>query len=138
MQNNASPGGRPSGPEQRPDKTCQSRKCQSVAKLLQAGAHVKSTDKGKTALQKAVSSGRIRIVQLLLDAGVSPDNQSSDGRTPLIEAVSREPEFITELLLKAGASPDLKDRKKRTPLKEAIFGWRGERSDHQTLAPERS
>ncbi|KAH7096041.1 ankyrin repeat-containing domain protein [Paraphoma chrysanthemicola] len=90
---------------------CSSTILQSLAVLWkEARQHLQCPDESQSrALHHLVSTNfpNLEIIQILLDAGVSPDWEDSEGRTPLFAAayMNRNTEAM-ELLLKAGANPN--------------------------------
>src|SRR6266850_3716018 len=85
--------------------------------LIAAGANVNLTGiaDGETPLIRAIGSGQVNVVQLLLQAGADPNLRQNGGQawTPLMFAFEK-PEVIAELI-KAGA-----DVNARTPVSDAL------------------
>lgn len=73
-----------------------------------------------TPLMAAASSGGLLTVQILLDAHVPVDAQTTEGLTALMEAATSGQADILTLLLRAGADPSIKDEKGRTALDWAM------------------
>lgn len=69
--------------------------------LISYGADVNLETEFGTPLQKAVTSGNIEVVRVLLEAGAS-NLQKADGRSLVISAVTKSLELV-KLLLEAGA-----------------------------------
>ena len=63
-------------------------------------------------LHQAIASGRVDIMQLLLDKGYGIDAVDDDGRTPLIQAAIIYDAVVTEALLAAGADVNFRCRRK--------------------------
>ena len=78
-----------------------------VAALLKQGAEVNAHHPdGGTALIKASTRGRVKVVQTLLAAGAKVDDKDAEGWTALMWAAEfGEPDTV-EVLLKAGADPN--------------------------------
>ena len=70
---------------------------------------------GTPSFTQAKNADRARVVALLLDAGVSPDDIDAQGVTPLMLAADGglRPDLV-ELLLKHGADPNLRNAKSPT------------------------
>jgi ankyrin repeat protein len=73
----------------------------TIQLLLAAGCDPDSKDsKSRTPLSYAASTGKLRLVELLLDCEtVDPDSQDKDGWTPLFCAVAHGHEKVVEALL---------------------------------------
>jgi len=102
-----------------------------VQQLLEAGADPdgvsgSNRERMTTPLNMASGSGRLDLVQLLLEFGADP-LLGVDGRTPFIAASKAGNQEICELLLERGADINLPDALGRTPLMYAILngkkGW---------------
>jgi len=74
------------------------------------------------AFYRAVESGRIPLVQRLLNLGADPNRQEDDGLTPLLLAVGRGDLKLVKVLLKTGADPQKTAQKGLTALDLAIQG----------------
>ena len=102
-----------------------------TARLLpSAGA-----ERQRAALVLASMHGHVRVAQLLLDAGVDPNQYNPDGfhahSTPLHQAVWSNREPVVRLLVERGARPDLRDLiHDGTPLDWAVYGQRTEIADY--------
>jgi ankyrin repeat protein len=82
--------------------------------------------KGQTPLHLAVVYGGPEVVELLLEAGVTPDIRDRDGRTPLFYARG---EVAVDLLIRHGANVNARDKSGHTALTEAVglgadWGWK--------------
>lgn len=75
-------------------------------------------EKGKTPLHYAVQSGRIELVELLIDNKADINAKDANGQTPLHIAVKEGQTNVLELLLGKGADVNIRDETGRTPL-----GW---------------
>eukprot|EP00727_Mastigamoeba_balamuthi_P006414 m51a1_g2393 hypothetical protein (697) ;mRNA; f:734752-737758 len=85
--------------------------------FLDKNKHVDArNDLGLTPLYVAAARGDIKMVNLLLDSGASPDIPSASGRSPLHEAALNCDAPMIEALLKKGANPNAADTERRTPL----------------------
>ncbi|HET6382602.1 MAG TPA: ankyrin repeat domain-containing protein [Armatimonadota bacterium] len=71
----------------------------------------------------AASRGRIAVIDLLLDAGVSPNTRGARDQTPLCEALLYRQMETAEALLERGADPDLPGSVGKPPLMWAAM-WR--------------
>jgi TonB family protein len=100
----------------------QAGEAQSVRNLLAEGApDLDAADgTGWTALMYAVEDGHDEIVEMLLQAGASPNLQNQAGETALHLAARRGRTASARLLLRAGADFGLRDSEGRTPLYRAI------------------
>ncbi|MBU6141438.1 MAG: ankyrin repeat domain-containing protein [Proteobacteria bacterium] len=72
------------------------------------------------AMMGAVLGNHLKIVQLLLDRGVSPDISNPEGHNALIFAAAQGRTRIVELLLDQGADIDLADQSGFNPLIAAV------------------
>jgi ankyrin repeat protein len=96
--------------------------------LLEHGVDVHAQNKADaTALHLAAFSGRLEIVQLLLDHSSNPNAENEEGRTPL-DSVTRgkykSPEHgvsIARLLLELGVNVNAQENNRFTPLHWATF-----------------
>merc|ERR1719335_1389491 len=59
---------------------------------------------GNTALHVAAQNGQVKIVEMLLELGVSPDAQNNAGNTPVHMSVTYNHDEVTQLLDRAGAA----------------------------------
>ena len=74
----------------------------------------------ETPLMAASCFGRIHTVQILLDAHVQVNAQSTEGLTALTEAAIGNQADILKLLLAAGADPSIRDGSGKTALDYAV------------------
>ncbi|CAK1578368.1 unnamed protein product [Parnassius mnemosyne] len=74
---------------------------------------------GQTPLMRAISNGRIAVVQLLLDKNVNLEMRDQQGWTAIFWAVHHKQPEIIEILIKHGARLNEVDRSSRTPLELA-------------------
>jgi RNA polymerase sigma factor (sigma-70 family) len=105
-----------------------------VETLLAAGASLHDTCAcagGESALWTATVFGHAPLVDLLLDAGASPDTAAFAGATPLHAAVQRGRHDLVRRLLRAGADPSVCDELGRTP-----GDWASMQRATTTLAPQ--
>ena len=74
------------------------------------------------ALFLALSSKRLEVIKLLLDAGISPNVKDESGNTPLSEiAIKGEKQLpIVSLLIDYAANPDIKDNENKTIIEKLI------------------
>jgi RNA polymerase sigma factor (sigma-70 family) len=89
-----------------------------VETLLAAGASLHdecACAGGESALWTATVFGHASLVDVLLDAGASPDTAAFAGATPLHAAVQRGRHDLVRSLLRAGADPSVRDDHGRTP-----------------------
>lgn len=75
--------------------------------LLQAGAALKCDGQLEPTLHKAVRSGNIEVVQLVLDAGADVNEQADFAETPIHVAVEGSFAAIAALLISRGADLSL-------------------------------
>lgn len=81
------------------------RNCESVKKLLKAGADVTKIDRhGATALQFAVANGDLEIAKVLIDADSDVNKISSSGKSVLMRAAINSDGPMVDLLLSKEAS----------------------------------
>ena len=86
------------------------------------GADLEARDaNGWTPLHLAASSGRAKVVNLLLDRGADIDARDANGCTPLHDAASSERAKVVNLLLDRGADIDARDANGCTPLYRAAI-----------------
>ena len=113
-----------------------------VSVLLAEGAETERTEEneGKTALKIAAQHGRVRVAELLFEAGADIEARcdafgghwelaTEKGRTPLIWAASardcpRMQERMCRLLLDRGADVDARNNHARTALQEVAMSVR--------------
>eukprot|EP00730_Choanoeca_flexa_P000815 TRINITY_DN10347_c0_g1_i1.p1 TRINITY_DN10347_c0_g1~~TRINITY_DN10347_c0_g1_i1.p1 ORF type:complete len:1108 (+),score=280.88 TRINITY_DN10347_c0_g1_i1:63-3386(+) len=92
---------------------CRQARKETVAVLLELGGDVNlESANGMTPLQAAVKSGVASVVELLLEKGADPDEQSSDtssGETPLMMACRYQHADIVKVLLKYDADILVRD-----------------------------
>ena len=92
----------------------------ALAQLIAAGANANARQRdGDTALLVAISTGRLHLVTMLLDAGADPNLPSAavdgasatteEGCTPLIAAAAYGEPEMARVLLDAGASASTRD-----------------------------
>ena len=96
--------------------------------LLENGADVDLEDRqGRTCLMLAVQAEKLRVVQFLIDHGVSVRRKNSlNGRTALHYAVFSHRVDVVSILIKYGADVDVTDDEGLTPLMCAVKDERGE------------
>lgn len=75
---------------------------------------------GHAPLHVAVSAGNIKVVQLLLDEGVNPNQKNDHDDTPLHVAVSFHETDMIPILIRAGADPNIPGRYGHTLLYQII------------------
>jgi ankyrin repeat protein len=75
--------------------------------LLAAGSIPDGEVRGNTPLHSAVKSGKVKAVQIILDANIDVDARNTDEDTPLLDAALLGHSDIVKLLLKQGANPQL-------------------------------
>lgn len=100
---------------------------EEVIRLLELGAdiHVRSRNKGKSALHCAAKAGFLKVIKLLIEKGANIDATDYKGETPLFEAIrstikKRENlRAALETLLTHGANPNIKNSQGITPLQVA-------------------
>ncbi|KAG2484953.1 hypothetical protein HYH03_016251 [Edaphochlamys debaryana] len=102
---------------------------QAGAQLGESGTSPGSAKSGSSSsLRSAVAAGKAELVELLLRAGLSPNEAAEeDGRTPLHVAAERGLDDIARRLLCGGgrggaADPNARDAKALTPLHLAASG----------------
>ncbi|MCJ1381040.1 hypothetical protein MMC17_004149 [Xylographa soralifera] len=95
-----------------------------VQRSIAKGSNLEDTDPdgGNTALHCAVDHGHLEILQLLLDAKMSPSPINDIGRTPLHIAATRGDVHAAIHLLKHTAKPDVPDQWGYTPLQICQMG----------------
>lgn len=73
--------------------------------LLKAGANTQVTDRlGAGLLVVAINENMPRMLDMLLDHGLDPDQPDADGLTPLYWAMQLQRDDLAQRLVKAGAS----------------------------------
>lgn len=68
---------------------------------------------------RAVAERNKEVVELMFEAGASPNLADEAGRTPLFHAAASGDEALVARLLQAGADPNLADRERVSPLMTA-------------------
>lgn len=89
-----------------------------VRLLVERGADVNKPiglKNGYTALHHAAKSGRLDVVQYLLELGAPLNPMSAEGETPLHYAAQREDPALAKLLLNKGADATLESVRRKTP-----------------------
>ncbi|XXH05644.1 hypothetical protein Hte_012079 [Hypoxylon texense] len=89
-------------------------------------------ESGSTYLHLAVESQNYKLVELLLEYGVSPNATDNSASTYLHLAVKSQNYKLVKLLLQYGASPNAKDNSGSTPLNYAAQG-REERREERIV-----
>lgn len=85
--------------------------------LLSIGANTNVPSNRVSPLLKATERNHVRIVQLLLDYGASPDTTvDKEGRTVLMTAAWKNHWHVLQLLITRGADVNVKDARKRNVL----------------------
>jgi ankyrin repeat protein len=102
-----------------------------TARLLPAA----DPERQRAALVLACMHGHVRVAQLLLDAGVDPNQYNPEGfhahSTPLHQAVWANREPVVRLLVERGARPEMRDLTyDATPFDWAVHGQRKEIADY--------
>ncbi|CAG7924323.1 unnamed protein product [Penicillium olsonii] len=109
--------------------------------LLSRGAKTDVASNRVTPLHRAVERDHYPIVELLLDAGASPNTTDKEGRTALMTAAWKNHVDILQLLIVRGADVNACDARKRNALhnlaadKACRWGW-GEEVVRYLLAAE--
>ncbi|XP_023945275.2 ankyrin repeat, SAM and basic leucine zipper domain-containing protein 1 [Bicyclus anynana] len=87
-----------------------------VASLIEKGAILNIGDKyGMTPLMRAVVSGRLTVVELILDQNVNIEMRDRQGWTAVFWAIHDNQPQCLEVLLKRGSRWNLVDRSNRSP-----------------------
>lgn len=81
----------------------------------------RTSNENVSPLHVVCSQGRIKAVELLIEAGANVDLQDFDGDTPLHEAAREKHSKVASLLLHAGAEPNLRNSYGLTPFLLACF-----------------
>ncbi|KAJ9195999.1 hypothetical protein DTO164E3_6537 [Paecilomyces variotii] len=84
--------------------------------LLSQGAKTDVDGNQPSPLLRAVERNHIRVVQVLLDYGASPETQDKKGRTPLMTAAWQNHWHILHLLICRGADVNRTDHRRRNVL----------------------
>jgi len=87
--------------------------------LIDTGASLIARDNhGNNVLMVCMNTDHpsIYIIDILLDAGMSPDTQNHDGTTPLMRAAASKNSYILEKLISRGASLNIRDNDGNTAL----------------------
>ncbi len=87
-----------------------------MMKMLQTSGASIATDTQKEILILAVLDGDLKLMQLILDLGVSPNDFPNAPRTPLGQAAYWGDINALHWLLDRSADPNIRDRKGNTPL----------------------
>lgn len=88
--------------------------------LLEAGAPLSPNDQREPTLHKAVRSGSIETVRLLVDAGADVNEQADFAEAPIHLAAEDDLVAIAELLIAHGANPLLRSSFDGTALDVAL------------------
>lgn len=91
-----------------------------VQMLVKAGADVKKSTRGVTALMKAVEKGTTATVELIIEKGADVNKSGDNGLTPLMIAIERGNMDAFILLLRSGADINKGDVSGITPLMRAV------------------
>ncbi|QIB74487.1 ankyrin repeat domain-containing protein [Halogeometricum borinquense] len=79
------------------------------------------SDNGGTLLHKAASVGNDRMVEELLNHGITPDIQNQGGKTALHLAVDEGLRDVIETLVVGGADPNIQDNSGTVPILKLIY-----------------
>ncbi len=82
--------------------------------------HVRDKD-GKTMIQHATETGRMGVIDILMQRGANVDAPDNNGMTPLMSASLRGFTKMVEFLALRGANIDAQDKKGLTPLMHAAY-----------------
>jgi ankyrin repeat protein len=94
----------------------------AVQLFLVAGIDGNSQDAtGSTALMVAAKTGRIDVVNKLLEQKLNLDLQNKQGETALMLAAANNQADIAKLLLKKNADPNLQDQRGWSALMKAVY-----------------
>jgi ankyrin repeat protein len=85
-----------------------------IKQLMAAGANVKASNDGMTAIRRATESGCIDTLRFLLASGADPNAKMPDGTTPLMVAAGQGLTEVVAILLKAGADLDARSQSGQT------------------------
>ncbi len=100
----------------------------AVRNMLEAGCDVDvKSSWGRTPLHTAAVYNRVKIAQMLIDAGANVDSQDNyDGEGPLHKAAGYNRVKIAQMLIDAGANVDSQDNYGEAPLHKAADTDRAE------------
>jgi uncharacterized protein len=83
----------------------ESRQVESAKLLIELGANIKPDRNGTTALMYAAKTGNTKMIQMLIDKGISVNTKQKDGWTALATALNSNDDIETiKTLLNAGAN----------------------------------
>ena len=109
-----------------------------VEALASRGADINAVDTltGRTGLHLAAVEGHAGTIRLLLDKGVTFDDQDGDGKTALHHAAKEARGLVVYILLSKGASCDLRDKSGKTALDYAKHNLEATTQEHGgSIAP---
>ncbi|CAI5743895.1 unnamed protein product [Peronospora destructor] len=114
---------------------CSAASLEGCATLLALGAdvHCVAWSNGFSALEFAVNSGRIELVELCLLKGANPNSPTLDGNTSLHLAAALPHADIILLLLQSGANPNARNRYGQTPVAVLLASASDEGGDARNL-----
>ncbi len=102
---------------------CETGDVEAVRRFLAAGTRVWDSGDEWTALHRAVFSGSLSLIDLLIAEGAPLEAKYGSGMTPLADAAAQGTPEVVERLLSAGALLDATDEAGRTPLmRAAVMG----------------
>ncbi|CAH0489298.1 unnamed protein product [Peronospora farinosa] len=117
---------------------CSAASLEGCATLLALGAdvHCVAWSNGFSALEFAVNSGRIELVELCLSKGANPNSPTLDGNTSLHLAAALSHADIILRLLQSGANPNAQNRYGQTPVAVLLASASDEGGDARNMCIE--
>ncbi|CAI5725756.1 unnamed protein product [Peronospora effusa] len=117
---------------------CSAASLEGCATLLALGAdvHCVAWSNGFSALEFAVNSGRIELVELCLSKGANPNSPTLDGNTSLHLAAALSHADIILRLLQSGANPNAQNRYGQTPVAVLLASASDEGGDVRSMCIE--